>query len=138
MRTAAARWEKRIAYQHRNTMMQMLTELAQSLLPKDASLPSDAVHQLDMLYRALSRPLGISPDDKSPPPNASMTAADLPDKRDVYLERDIVMRMAEELAQSLVPEDEYLPADAIHRLEVLYIELSHVLGVSPEDEGPPL
>ena len=46
--------------------------------------------------------------------------------------------MVEELAQSLVPEDQILPADAIRRLDILYLEVSNALGISPDDEGPPL
>ncbi len=43
--------------------------------------------------------------------------------------------MADELAQSLVP-DEFLSKDAIHRLDMLYIEVSNALGISPDDGDP--
>jgi hypothetical protein len=46
--------------------------------------------------------------------------------------------MVAELAQSLVPEDQFLPDDAIHRLDILLIEVSNALGISLDDEGPPL
>jgi hypothetical protein len=55
-----------------------------------------------------------------------------------YYDRETIMTMVEELAQSLVPEDQILPPDAIHRLGVLYLEVSKALGISPDDEGPPL
>lgn len=61
-----------------------------------------------------------------------------PDKRTPYDHRDTIMTMAEELAQSLVPEDQFLPDDAIRRLDILHLEVSNALGISPDDEGPPL
>jgi hypothetical protein len=68
----------------------------------------------------------------------STAAGRHPDKRTPYDHRDTIMTMAEELAQSLVPEDQFLSADAIHRLEILHFEVSNALGISPDDEGPPL
>jgi hypothetical protein len=59
-----------------------------------------------------------------------------PDKLTPYDHRDTIMTMVAELAQSLVPEDQILPPDAIHRLDILLIEVSHALGISPDDEGP--
>jgi hypothetical protein len=60
-----------------------------------------------------------------------------PDKRTPYDHRDTIMTMVEELAESLVPDD-FLSEDAIHRLDILYIEVSNALGISIDDEGPPL
>ena len=60
-----------------------------------------------------------------------------PDKRTPYDHRDTIMTMVEELAQSLAPDD-FLSEDANHRLEILFIAVSNALGISPDDEGPPL
>jgi hypothetical protein len=58
-----------------------------------------------------------------------------PEKLAPYEHRDTIMTMAEELAQSLVP-DEFLSKDAIHRLDLLYIEVSNALGISSEGGDP--
>ena len=58
-----------------------------------------------------------------------------PEKLAPYEHRDKIMTMAEELAQSLVP-DELLSEDAIHRLDILYIEVSNALGISHEGGDP--
>ena len=68
----------------------------------------------------------------------STAAGPHPDKRTPYDHRDTIMTMAAELAQSLVPEDQFPPNDAIRRLDILLIEVSNALGISIDDEGPPL
>jgi hypothetical protein len=55
-----------------------------------------------------------------------------------YDHRAWIMMMAEELALSLVPEGEFVPEDVIRRLDILEIEVSNALGISIDDEGPPL
>jgi hypothetical protein len=59
-----------------------------------------------------------------------------PEKLDGYDHRDVIMIMAEELAQSLLPDDASLPPDAIHRLYLLHMEVSFALGIDPDEEGP--
>ncbi len=58
-----------------------------------------------------------------------------PEKLAPYEHRDKIMTMAEELAESLVP-DQFLSEDAIRRLDILYIEVSNALGISPDDGDP--
>jgi len=55
-----------------------------------------------------------------------------------YDYREWIMMMAEELALSLVPEGEFVPEDAIRRLDILHDEVSNALGIGIDDEGPPL
>ena len=59
-----------------------------------------------------------------------------PEELDGYDHRDVIMEMAAELAQSLLPEDASLPPDAIHRLDILHVEVSRALGIDPDEEGP--
>jgi hypothetical protein len=58
-----------------------------------------------------------------------------PEKLAPYEHRYEIMMMAEELAQSIVPE-ESLSDDAIRRLDLLYVEVSNALGISSEDVDP--
>ena len=62
MSTAAGRDpDERTPYDHRDRIMTMIEELAQSLLPDDF-MSEDASRRLDMLFVTVSNALGISRD----------------------------------------------------------------------------
>src|SRR5262249_32709607 len=120
--TAAPDSDKRTADDHRDAIMTIVEELVRSLVP-DELRSEDTRSRLKSLFVEVSEALETAA-ERSPigaPP---------------YALREWFMMSAEELALSLVPEDQDVPQDMIHRLGDLQDEVSNALGIASDDEGP--